>query len=162
MVKAEKARIKDWEANSVQIILSTAAKEAEQVVGEGVRDENFHNLWKQAQDKYLGKKERSALKMSYVSQPAVDKFREILRPIIIRRTADSKDLSGEPILALPPIRRVIAWSQMRDYERAQMDDINQMQLRWKKLAAKCVSNCCTARLWLIMLVCLLGKQLSWG
>ncbi|KDN38064.1 hypothetical protein RSAG8_09749, partial [Rhizoctonia solani AG-8 WAC10335] len=138
MEKSRKIREKDWDTQSANIIMNTAFEEAKQAAGEDFSPDSelFLQHYVEAQKKYNNKREKSALKMSYVSQPAIDILREVLRPIVIRRTAISKDCDGKPILALPPLRHIVAWSRMKEHERIQMDKVNESHERWKEILAK--------------------------
>ncbi|KDN36761.1 hypothetical protein RSAG8_10625, partial [Rhizoctonia solani AG-8 WAC10335] len=91
---------------------------------------------KEATGQYKSTNQTSALKTSYVSQGAIQLMRELLRPILIRRTRNSKDHQGKAILALPELKTIIAWSPMKKKESIAMAEVNAMHERWKELLEK--------------------------
>ncbi|EUC53977.1 SNF2 family amino-terminal protein, partial [Rhizoctonia solani AG-3 Rhs1AP] len=141
MAKSKREREKEWATKSTSIILHTAYDEAQQAakkagIAPNPRDLQFNELFHQAERRYDSPSESNALKTAYVSQPAIRTFRSLLRPIAIRRTALSKGCDGNPILALPPLRKIVAWTRMTKPEAAQMAEVNEMHLRWKQVLAK--------------------------
>ncbi|KAG8734427.1 hypothetical protein FRC11_014273 [Ceratobasidium sp. 423] len=135
MTESIKDRSKEWDRNLTSIIKNTISQEAELAAAEaGISTEGplFEDIRRQVQVKYENEEQRSILRSTYIALEAVKILRKVLRPIIIRRTGDSVDNEGKPILGLPPVQTLTAWSPMTQYEREVQQGINEEHRQRKK------------------------------
>ncbi|KAG8760733.1 hypothetical protein FRC11_015050 [Ceratobasidium sp. 423] len=139
IMESIKDRTRHWDSNSLSIIEKTVLQEAKVEAAEaGISTEEpcFKDLQKKVGLKYENEEQVSILRSAYISQGAIKMLRKVLQPIIIRRTRQSVDNSGEPILDLPPVQNFTAWSPMAKYERETQQEINQEHQQRKKAGSK--------------------------
>lgn len=128
MIESIKEQTGEWDHNTAEIIQKTILQEAVVAAAEqgiSTEDPGFQHFRKQVELKYDNEEQISILRSAYVSQGAIKMLRDVLRPIIIRRTGDSVDNNGQPILGLPPVQTLTAYSPMRAAEHETQQEINE-------------------------------------
>ncbi|CEL53741.1 putative ATP-dependent helicase C17A2,12 OS=Schizosaccharomyces pombe (strain 972 / ATCC 24843) GN=SPAC17A2.12 PE=3 SV=1 [Rhizoctonia solani AG-1 IB] len=119
MLECKKTRKREWDSSANAIIQKAAQDEAEAIAEErevDSEDPAFDKILQQASDKYNSEEQEVILRMSYIAQDSIALLRRVVAPIIVRRTVKSLDCNGQPVLDLPPIRSLTAWSPMNENE----------------------------------------------
>ncbi|KAG8734345.1 hypothetical protein FRC11_005332 [Ceratobasidium sp. 423] len=135
MIRSTKARSTEWYANAPAIIDRASLQEAQQEAKEAglsTEDAQFSDLVDQAKHKYGSEDQVSILKAAYITQGAIDLLRQVTRPVIIRRTGESRDYKGDRVLQKTPMRTIIAYSPMSGKERDGLAAVNEQQQEQRK------------------------------
>ncbi|KAG9098557.1 hypothetical protein FRC06_006228 [Ceratobasidium sp. 370] len=136
LLEEQQQRGKEWEGNEPAMIAKVVNREALQmasaagVAGDEGRVRTFLD---QLSRKYESQDQIKMLKTSYVMQTSIDRLREVMLPIVLRRSGTSKDPSGTSILDLRPYKVLTGWAPVKECEQAELDRINEVQQEQQNL-----------------------------
>ncbi|CEL53169.1 putative ATP-dependent helicase C17A2,12 OS=Schizosaccharomyces pombe (strain 972 / ATCC 24843) GN=SPAC17A2.12 PE=3 SV=1 [Rhizoctonia solani AG-1 IB] len=131
MLECKKTRKREWDSLANSIIQKAVQDEAEAIAEErevDSEDPAFDEILQQASNKYSSEEQEVILRMSYIAQDSIVLLRRVVAPIIVRRTVKSLDCNGQPVLDLPPIRSLTAWSPMNKNELEVQARINRAHI----------------------------------
>ncbi|QRW12372.1 Helicase conserved C-terminal domain [Ceratobasidium sp. AG-Ba] len=94
----------------------------------GVRDDpaQLMEITAQVQRKYESEDQVKIIQSSYVNKPAIQLLRTIILPVVVRRTGDSKDPEGKPIVNIRPYKYCTVWSPLSEREQEILDRVNEV------------------------------------
>ncbi|KAB5587581.1 SNF2-related protein [Ceratobasidium theobromae] len=136
LLAEQRARTKQWEENSLDLIEQAANKEAMEMaatLGATHNEARIAELLEQARQKYESEDQERMLKTSYVMQTSIDMLRQDMLPIVLRRSGTSKGPDGNCVLELQPYKIVTAWSPLSEKEQEGLDRVNEVQKEQKEL-----------------------------
>ncbi|KAG9126000.1 hypothetical protein FRC07_005272 [Ceratobasidium sp. 392] len=132
MMDSMRDRGREWEQNSADIVAAAALQDARRAandIGLRTNDSRFQALVRQAELRYENDDQMKILRTTYVSHTYMERMRDTMRSILVRRTGSSRDPSGEPVLDLPPCTTSIAWSPKSPSEQQAVDEVNEEHQR---------------------------------
>ncbi|KAB5587967.1 SNF2-related protein [Ceratobasidium theobromae] len=138
-INSMRAREKEWDSKSLDIIQGAAIREAHEAAsraGFDAEDDRFSELLQQAELKYQSEDQSSILRMAYISEEVIQMMRRALRPIIVHRTANSRDPSGSCVLQLPPVTPITTWSPLSAEEDEAVAKVNEEHQQQRELRRK--------------------------
>jgi hypothetical protein len=107
MDAAERQRSQEWSANCQH---NESTVESTQEAKAGI-------------NKVLSGKRKAEHRALFIAQGPIEVAKEMLMPIVLRRTRDSVDPDGKKILSLPPYLELICWIPLSNSEREGMEEM---------------------------------------
>ncbi|QRW09610.1 ATP-dependent DNA helicase [Ceratobasidium sp. AG-Ba] len=135
MRAAESNATKEWDDCSAEIIKDAIQDDTNEIAQkEGVEDQpaRIAKIRENVVRKYESEDQLKILKSEYVNEESIEMLREAMLPIIVRRTGQSNDPDGKPLLQLRPYKEVTVWSILNEEEEAALDEVNEVHERHKK------------------------------
>ncbi|KAG8739125.1 hypothetical protein FRC10_006123 [Ceratobasidium sp. 414] len=136
MMDSQRDRTKEWEGRSGAIIEATVQEEVGRMASKsGWRDDDprVQRAADALRQKYSTDDQKDLLRRVFIVQGAIDAVRRVMLEIVVRRTANSKDSSGNTVLDLTPFKTVVAWSPLSPAEEAAVARVNYEHLHAKEL-----------------------------
>ncbi|KAG8711489.1 hypothetical protein FRC08_015832 [Ceratobasidium sp. 394] len=130
LLQEQQARANEWEGNEARMLENLVASEAWELAnmyGREQAEARMPALVDQLYQKYESPDQQKILKAGYVMQTSIARLRELMLPIVLRRSGTSKDYSGKNILDLRPYATLTGWSPVKECEQAELDRINEVQ-----------------------------------
>ncbi|KAG8772171.1 hypothetical protein FRC12_003219 [Ceratobasidium sp. 428] len=95
---------------------------------EGAADQpaRVEELRKEFRKKYESEDQLKVLQTEYINRESIELLRDLMLPVVVRRTCRSRDPSGAPIIPIPPYLELILWSILDAKEQEVLDEVNEV------------------------------------
>jgi hypothetical protein len=123
MMDSERDRSKEWEEHSEEIMEAGAQDRAGRGAATELPQPDDGGIG-HARCRFASEDEQKVLKKVYIAKGAIDVVKQVLWPILIRRTGKSRDPNGNTVLELPPYQTFIVWSPFSPRELEVMAELN--------------------------------------
>ncbi|QRW07010.1 Helicase conserved C-terminal domain [Ceratobasidium sp. AG-Ba] len=108
----EKQAKKDWDDKAAEVISDAIDDDVREIAEmEGAEDDSARV---------------AQIMEDFIHEESIEKVRELILPIIVRRTCDSKDMDGKPLLPMRRYKELMAWSPLSSEEQAVLDMVNRV------------------------------------
>ncbi|QRW15509.1 ATP-dependent DNA helicase [Ceratobasidium sp. AG-Ba] len=117
----EKQAKKDWDDEAAEVISDAIDDDVREIAEmEGAEDDlaRVAQITEDVRRRYDSGDQKKILQTQFIHEESIETVRELILPIIVRRTCDSKDMDGKPLLPMRRYKELMAWSPLSSEEQA--------------------------------------------
>ncbi|QRV78910.1 ATP-dependent DNA helicase [Ceratobasidium sp. AG-Ba] len=125
----EKQAKKDWDDEAAEVISDAIDEDVREIAEmEGAEDDlaRVAQITEDVRRRYDSGDQKKILQTQFIHEESIETVRELILPIIVRRTCDSKDMDGKPLLPMRRYKELMAWSPLSSEEQAVLDMVNKV------------------------------------